>query len=110
MDEDEFSSDDERLLAWDAEGWDLESLHEKSLANKAALAASPLAGCFSCLRTFPPSAIVQWVRSGARRDVELTCAACPFCSVDAVLASSDSDLTDELLGAMNRRWFPAPND
>lgn len=86
----------------------LEALHQKCLSNKAALAVSPLAGCFSCLRTFPPSLITLWVRSGPRRDVELTCAVCPFCSVDAVLASADVELTDELLLAMQRRWFSYP--
>jgi hypothetical protein len=85
---------------------DVEALHRKSLSNKAALAASPLAGCFSCLRTFPPSAITLWARSGPSHDVEKTCAVCPFCSVDSVLASADVELTDETLLAMQRRWFP----
>lgn len=47
---------------------DLEVLHRKSTANKDALAVSGLAGCFSCVRTFPPSTIRDWVRSGPRRD------------------------------------------
>lgn len=87
---------------------DLEALHDKSLANKDSLAVSKLAGCFSCLRMFSPSIIHTWIRSGPRNKTGvMDCAICPFCSIDAVLASSDVELTTELLTTMRDRWFNA---
>lgn len=78
----------------------LEAIHAKSARHKQALLESPLCGCFSCLRIYPPSEITQWVR----RDDDET-AVCPHCSTDAVLPSATVDLTPELLSAMNARWF-----
>lgn len=83
---------------------DLKTIHEKSRFHKLDLLASPLCGCFSCLRTFPPSEIQEWVRSDAH-DVEKTCAVCPYCSVDAVLPSTTVELTEDLLSALNEHWF-----
>jgi len=86
---------------------DLEALHKKSTFNKAALAQSPLCGCFWCLRIFPPSEIVEWVRSDASATERAngTCALCPYCATDAILPSIEVELTPELLAAMKARWF-----
>jgi hypothetical protein len=83
---------------------DFKAIHERSRFHKAALQASPICGCFSCLRTFPPREIKEWCRSDAK-DTEKTCAVCPYCSIDAVLASIEVELTPELLEAMQAHWF-----
>lgn len=57
-------------------------------------------GCFHCLALFPPSAVKTWIDTGQT-------ALCPHCGMDAVLGSeSGFDVTEELLAAMSRRWFP----
>ena len=80
---------------------DLKTLHGKSIHHRAALEASPLCGCFSCLRIFSPSEITEWVA----RDQDQT-AVCPHCQTDSVLPSSEVELTTELLSVMRAEWFP----
>jgi hypothetical protein len=80
--------------------FDLKAIHEKSSFHRAALAASPFCGCFYCLEIYAPGEIKEWVG----RDGEQT-AICPHCSIDAVLPSTEVDLTPALLKAMQARWF-----
>src|SRR5438067_13755815 len=65
--------------------------------------AASLCGCFYCLRTFPPTAISDWVdednSSGAT-------ALCPHCGIDSVIPQQpDQPLSRELLAAMHAYWF-----
>jgi len=77
-------------------GW-----HEKSILN------SKLCGCFYCLKTFPPSEIVEWIeesKDGPRGHGKT--AVCPNCDIDAVLPESELyEISTELLEAMNQEWF-----
>jgi hypothetical protein len=87
----------------------LEAAHEHCRWNRAALGASDLCGCFSCLETYPPSLIDEWCDED-ERGVEQT-AICPGCSVDAVLASASGvPLTPEFLAAMHAYWFRVRDD
>lgn len=78
----------------------LKAIHKKCAYHKQALLKSPLCGCFHCLRIYAPSEIKEWV---ARDDYQT--AICPHCSIDAVLPSTEIDLTPELLSVMQARWF-----
>ncbi|WP_242499790.1 hypothetical protein [Methylibium sp. Pch-M] len=52
--------------------------HLQSFNNRAALARSAIAGCYSCLGSFKPEDVVAWVHDD-------TTAVCPICSADTVL-------------------------
>ena len=74
--------------------------HEYASNHRAEIEAGPLCGCFCCLRTFPPTEIVEWVDHG-------TTAVCPRCGVDAVLGGgAPLPVTDSaFLRTMNAYWF-----
>lgn len=50
----------------------------QSFNNRAALARSSVAGCYSCLGTFKPEQVTAWVHDD-------TTAVCPLCDADTVL-------------------------
>jgi hypothetical protein len=76
--------------------------HGHSANHRAELLASELCGCFYCLATFAPAAIVEWVDDD-------TTALCPRCGIDSVLGSkSGHPLTHQALSQMQRTWFGAP--
>lgn len=65
-----------------------------SRLHRAAILASDICGCYHCERTFPPSAIEDWVDDGQT-------ALCPTCGIDAVVP----DPTPEQLAQWHRRGF-----
>lgn len=67
----------------------------QSFNNRAALARARVAGCYSCLITFPPGWIVAWTHDDST-------ALCPRCGVDAVLPDVDDAAT---LRAAHDRWY-----
>ncbi len=76
--------------------------HGHSANHRREILASELCGCFHCLGTFAPTAIVEWV------DDETT-ALCPKCGIDSVLGSKAGyPLTREYLGQMHCTWFGKP--
>jgi hypothetical protein len=77
----------------------LTAAHKHCGSHRAELAASPVCGCFYCMETFPPTAILEWV------DHDQT-ALCPVCGIDSVLGdASGYPITPEFLEAMHTRWF-----
>lgn len=78
---------------------DLASAHRDASLHRALVGRSKALGCFYCLRTFPPSAVEEWIDDGET-------ALCPHCGIDAVLPDS-VDLSEAFLKAMNSRWFSA---
>ena len=68
--------------------------HDASSSHEDVLGRSDVCGCFYCLKTFPPSAIAEWVEEpgGGRTAV------CPHCGIDSVLGSASGfPLTHEFL-------------
>lgn len=78
----------------------LKQLHDKSLGNRADLAAGGQCGCFHCLRTFPSVAIAQYLEKEGT-------ALCPHCGVDSILAerSLPCPLSLDLLRVMREEFF-----
>ncbi len=75
--------------------------HAHCTANRAAVQASTMCGCFCCGAVFPPAHITHWL---ADRNGDTAC--CPQCRIDAVLGdASGYPLTVEFLAAMRRMWF-----
>lgn len=67
--------------------------------NRKAIGKSSICGCFSCLNTFGPGEIKEWVDNNRT-------ALCPKCRIDMVLGDfSGYPLTPEFLGAMKQHWF-----
>ena len=65
--------------------------------------AVDLCGCFYCLRTFPPTAISEWVDE---HNSYGTTALCPHCGIDSVIPQQpDHLLSPDLLAAMHAYWF-----
>ena len=80
----------------------LTAAHDAPSSHEDVLGRSDLCGCFYCLKTFPPSAIAEWVEEprGGRTAV------CPHRGIDSVLGSASGfPLTHEFLEAMCERWF-----
>lgn len=76
-------------------GW-----HEKTVKS------SKICGCFNCLKTFPPSEIVEWIEESSvcPRGAGKT-AVCPYCEIDTVLPESNLyKLSSELLNLMNNEY------
>jgi hypothetical protein len=67
--------------------------------------ASDTCGCFYCKRTFPPSAITDWIDDDPATGLGQT-AMCPCCDIDAVIGSASGyPITSTFLHAMHERWF-----
>lgn len=78
---------------------DLEAAHKRASHHRAEIFASGVCGCFSCLETFPPSAIAKWTDGGQT-------ALCPRCSIDAVIGSgSGIEINADFLRSMKAHWF-----
>ena len=77
--------------------------HKHSSLNRAELLRSYLCGCFHCLATFTPAAIVEWIDElGGVGDTAL----CPLCGIDSVIGSSSGfPITLEFLNQMHKHWF-----
>ena len=79
---------------------ELSSAYRHSAQHRVEVLRSDACGCFRCLAVFEPSAIRHWIDTGQT-------AVCPQCGMDAVIGSASGiEPTDELLTAMQRRWFP----
>ena len=79
----------------------LEEAHKFCSLHWPDITRSNVCACFYCRRTFPPSAIVDWVDEPGGKT-----ALCPYCAVDAVIGdASGYELTEAFLQAMYVRWF-----
>lgn len=76
----------------------LAAIHSLSIGNRARLARSATAGCFSCETMFPASDIRTWI------DASRT-AVCPHCGTDSVLPSMGVMLTPDLLARLSKFYF-----
>jgi hypothetical protein len=77
----------------------LDEAHRHSIRHRAEVLASELCGCFYCLRTYPPSEIVEWTDGGET-------ALCPRCGIDAVIGSASGfPVTRDFLREMHGVWF-----
>jgi len=88
---------------------DLQWTHGLSGWHEEAVRRSTRCGCFYCLSMFASAEVVEWVDEppACPRGPGRT-AICPKCGIDAVLPDGDQvEVTQELLAAMNQRWFPA---
>jgi len=82
----------------------LNAAHKDCTANRDAINASRVVGCFYCEATYPPGDVREYVCGG--KD-----AVCPKCGIDSVLAqASGYDLSAEFLSAMHERWFGDEED
>src|SRR5262245_20230069 len=83
---------------------DLQVAHQHSIDNRAEVEGSTLCGCFHCGAKLRPAEIIEWV--DANREGEGQTALCPRCGVDSIIGDrSGFDISDELLSAMQARWF-----
>ncbi len=74
--------------------------HKYSSDHKQNLLNDDSCGCFSCLRIFSPSEILEWIED------ESGTAICPYCGIDSIIGeSSGYQITEEFLGKMNKYWF-----
>ena len=77
--------------------------HKHSIQHKKELQASALCGCFYCLKTFTPAAIINWIDEGDGKGLT---AQCPYCDVDAVIGDqSGYQITELFLISMHDYWF-----
>ena len=88
----------------------LKAAHKHCSAHRDELQASDICGCFSCVSTYPPTWIQDWIEETggelAKRGVPWT-ALCPECGIDAVIGSRSGYPVNDLafLKAMNEEWF-----
>jgi hypothetical protein len=73
------------------------------------LSVSESAGCFHCGAIFSPTEISEWIDEpplppDSERELGVT-AACPRCTMDAVLPSAAVDINTELLAEMGAQYF-----
>lgn len=73
---------------------------EASYQNKDSLSFVTECSCYSCLRTFPVSEIVEWIDKGG------TTAVCPHCHVDSLLPG---EVNKNELGVIYREAFSVPD-
>ncbi len=78
--------------------------HRFGTCNEVQLQTCGHAGCFHCIETFHPAAIVEWVKEPFNRDGPRT-ALCPHCGIDSVIGDTSGYLTREFLMNMHERWF-----
>ena len=68
--------------------------------NRREIAVSEICGCYFCLGTYPPAAIVEWADP-----LEQT-AVCPRCQIDAVIGpAAGYPISSEFLQHMRATWF-----
>jgi hypothetical protein len=91
--------------------------HAHCGCNRSELEKSEICGCFSCLDTFPPAQIVEWIdepdRTLFRGNVLVATetkreqtALCPKCGIDSVIGSlSGYPITAAFLRQMYGCWF-----
>lgn len=88
---------------------ELESIHRFSDHHRELLAQSERASCFSCLASYSPTEIEDWVDGRQIETGDLddgVTALCPRCGIDAVLPSAAPiGLDDELLSEMKGYFF-----
>lgn len=83
----------------------LANIHKLSFGNEQRLRLACVAGCFSCLKTYPTNTIDEWIEDNPTRT-----ACCPHCGVDSVLADKQGvELNLALLKQMRNRYFHDPN-
>lgn len=79
----------------------LKKAHQASFKNKESILQSKICGCFSCMKTFPPSEATFRPEMDGQET-----AWCPYCDTDAVLGeASGYPITKEFLEKMNEDWF-----
>lgn len=78
------------------------SAHAHSSRHRASIERSDVCGCFYCLATYAPAAIVEWIDEPGGGQTAM----CPACGIDSVVGSaSGAPITDTFLRAMHVRWF-----
>ncbi len=78
--------------------------HDHCNHNYKEIQESEICGCFYCLKTFPPSEIIEWLGLNFSKDS----AVCPKCGIDSVLGSASGyPITHEFLGRMKKYWMSA---
>jgi hypothetical protein len=84
---------------------DLANIHKLSFGNEERLRLACVAGCFSCLKTYPTNTIDECIEDNPTRT-----ACCPHCDVDSVLADKQGvELNPALLKQMQDRYFHDPD-
>ena len=87
--------------------YDYTKIHRHCGWHEEEVKKSKLCGCFSCLKLFPSSEVVEWIEESE------TCprgpgktAVCPNCEIDAVLPESDEyEFSQEFINDMGREFF-----
>jgi len=81
----------------------LEKLHKLTTRHRQMVERATLCGCFYCLRTFPPTAISDWVDE---KNLAGATALCPHCGIDSVIPQQPNQpLNADVLAAMHAYWF-----
>jgi hypothetical protein len=83
---------------------ELRFVHQHASGHRDAIARSDVCACFYCKRTFPPTAITEWIDESERFPDGAT-ALCPHCHIDAVLPSAAIALRPELLAELRIVYF-----
>lgn len=82
---------------------DYQRAHDRSRYNREQLLNSTLCGCFSCKKLYSPTEITEWIDEPEGKAMT---ALCPYCSTDAVIASTpDFPVSERLLQEMHHFWF-----
>lgn len=82
----------------------LKLAHSYSVFHRVAVEDSSECACFSCLKSFASSQIVEWVDEG-------TTALCPYCQLDSVLPDTcPFPLSYRFLEEMNNYYFKTYTD
>jgi hypothetical protein len=82
----------------------LDAAVKASRNHRKQVEASPVCGCYHCLKTFAPSLIIEWTKP-SRNGLSQT-AICPHCGTNAVIGSNAGfPLTPEFLEELNLHWF-----
>lgn len=77
--------------------------HQHSSLHRKSILKSKECGCFYCLKTYPPSEIVDWCDED-KTDLGQT-AICPNCGIDSVIGDFDIKFDSDLLKEMYTEWF-----
>jgi hypothetical protein len=90
---------------------DLLAPRSHAVNNRTEVEASTLCGCFHCVQTFPPAAIVAWGGLDASSFDHPDAAAggtalCPRCGSESVIGDkSGYPINAEFLTRMHEAWF-----
>lgn len=77
----------------------VKAAHKHSIHHRLKVQASTVCGCFSCVKTFGPDEITEWI------DHNQT-ALCPKCGIDSVIGgASGYPITEDFLREMEKFWF-----